>query len=461
MNGFSTIILAAGMGTRMKSDKCKVLHEICSKPLVQWVYEAAQKAGSEKTVLVVGHKKEDVIAAMGEDKLYAYQEVRLGTGHAVMMTEEFFKDYDGTVVILSGDTPLITEETVLRAVKYHEENENSVTGITAILDNPFGYGRIVRDENGSFIRIVEQKDASEEEKKINEINSGMYCFDGKDLFHALSKITNKNAQNEYYLTDTLEILRNEGKKVDASPLCTPEEILGVNDRVNLAVTQKIKQSQIVKKHMLNGVTVIDPDNTYIDDDVEIAPDAVIYPSTFLKGKTKISSGCIIGPSSTIENSEIGKNTKVINSVVNDSKVAENSDIGPFAYLRPNSVIGSDVKIGDFVEIKNSTIGDGTKVSHLTYVGDSDVGKGVNFGCGTVTVNYDGVSKHRTVIGDNVFLGCNTNLVAPVKVANNSVIAAGSTITEDVDEYSLAIARSRQTEKKDWARSFGWNNKKNK
>lgn len=458
---FSAIIMAAGMGTRMKSDKCKVLHEVCSKPLVQWVYEAAEKAGSEKTVLVVGHKKEDVMHAMGEDKLYAVQEVRLGTGHAIMMAEEYFKDYDGTVVILSGDTPLITDKTVEAAVKYHEENNNSATVISAVLDNPFGYGRIVRGDDNSFIKIVEQRDASDEEKVINEINSGMYCFNCRDLFNALSKITDNNAQNEYYLTDTLEILRNEGKKTDAVALCEPDEILGVNDRVNLAVTQKIKQSQIVRKHLLNGVTIIDPDNTYIDDEVEIDADAVIYPSTFLRGNTKIAAGCIIGPSTTIENSEIGKNTKVINSVVTDSSIAENSDIGPFAYLRPNSVIGSDVKIGDFVEIKNSSIGDGTKVSHLTYVGDSDVGKGVNFGCGTVTVNYDGVSKHRTVIGDNVFLGCNTNLVAPVKVANNSVIAAGSTITENVDEYSLAIARSRQTEKKNWAREFGWNTKKKK
>ncbi len=458
MENFSAIILAAGMGTRMKSDKSKVLHEVCSRPLVRWVYDAAANAGSEKTVVVVGHKKEDVMSSLGADKTYAVQEQRLGTGHAVMMAADNFDSYDGTIVILNGDTPLITSEMIESAVKYHTEKSNSVTCITAVLDNADGYGRIVRDSNGAFLRITEHKDATEEERKIKEINSGMYCFNAKDLLSALKKITNNNSQGEYYLTDTMEILRKEGKRVDASPLCNPEEILGINDRVNLAAVQKIMQARIINKLMMSGVTFIDPDNTYVDDTVTIEPDTVVYPSTFLRGNTHIASGCIIGPSSTIVNSDIGCGTEVINSVVTDSKIAENTSVGPFAYVRPNSVIGSDVKIGDFVEIKNATIGDGTKVSHLTYVGDSDVGSGVNFGCGTVTVNYDGLSKHRTVIGDNAFIGCNTNLVAPVTVENNAFIAAGSTITNDVEAYSLAIARARQIDKKDWAKNAGWNTK---
>lgn len=452
MNRFSAIILAAGMGTRMKSDKCKVLHEICSKPLVKWVYEACSKAGSDRTVIVIGHKKEDVVETMGGDKMYAVQSERLGTGHAVMQAETFFEDYDGTIVILNGDTPLIKSETIDKAVNYHVKCKNSATVISAKIENPTGYGRIVRSKDGDFECIVEHKDATDEQRKICEINSGMYCFNARDLFDALSKITNNNAQHEYYLTDTMAVLRKLGKKADAYVMDDYEEMLGVNDRVDLANAQRIMQAQINKKHLLNGVTIIDPLNTYIDDEAEIGADTVIYPSSIIKGHSIIGKNCIIGPSTTVDDCSVGSGTSVVNSVICDSTIGINTSVGPFAYVRPNSHIGSNIKIGDFVEIKNSTIADGTKVAHLTYVGDSDVGSNVNFGCGTVTVNYDGEKKFRTVIGNNVFIGCNANLVAPVKIADSAFIAAGSTITEDVEPNSLAIARSRQVVKSGWRKN---------
>ncbi|MBQ8525477.1 MAG: bifunctional UDP-N-acetylglucosamine diphosphorylase/glucosamine-1-phosphate N-acetyltransferase GlmU [Clostridia bacterium] len=449
MSNYSAVILAAGMGTRMKSDKSKVLHKICSKPLVKWVYEACLGAGCGKTVMVVGHKKEDVIAEMGSDKLYAVQEQRLGTGHAVMMAEELLKGEKGTVVILNGDTPLITAETIKTAVEYHEAQGNSATVISAVLDDPASYGRIIRDENGSFCCITEYKDATEEQRAVCEINSGMYCFDCEDLFLALSKVTNDNVQKEYYLTDTMQILKDMGKKADAYVMTDSDEILGVNDRVDLAVAAAIMQKRINTALMKSGVTLIDPDNTYIDAEVSIAPDTIVYPGCHIRGNTVIGAECEIGPSTTIESCEIGSNTKIQNSVACDSKIGSCTSVGPFAYIRPNSDIGNHIKIGDFVEIKNSTIADGTKVSHLTYVGDSDVGEGVNFGCGTVTVNYDGKNKHRTVIGDNVFIGCNANLVAPVTINDHAFIAAGSTITEDVESDALAIARARQVVKSGW------------
>lgn len=449
MNKFSSIILAAGQGTRMKSEKCKVMHKISSKPLIKWVYEKAKKAGSGKTVMVVGHKKEQVMEYMGPDELYAVQEQRLGTGHAVMMTKEFFKDDDGIVVVFNGDTPLISDKLISDLVEYHKRSGNVATVVSAVVDNPFGYGRVIKLSDGSLVKIVEQKDASEEEKKVCEINSGMYCFNTKDLFDALSKIKNDNAQGEYYLTDTISVLKGENKKVGAFVAPDYKEILGVNNRVDLAAAQKIKNDEIITKNMIAGVTIIDPQNTYIDDEVIIGSDTIIYPGSIIRGKTVIGSDCEIGPSSTLDDTVIGNGTTFKNSVAINAKIGDNTTVGPFAYIRPNSDIKNNVKIGDFVEVKNSVIGNGTKVSHLTYVGDSDVGEKINFGCGTITVNYDGKNKFRTVIEDNAFIGCNTNLVAPVKVGKGAFIAAGSTITDDVDDNALAIARSRQTVKKDW------------
>ncbi len=452
MNRFSAVILAAGQGTRMKSERCKVLHEICSKPLLRWVYDACTAAGSEKTVMVIGHKKEEVVQALGDDKCYAVQNERKGTGHAVQMAQGEFQGYSGTIVVLNGDTPLISAKTIQQAVAHHVSSGASATVLSAKLDNPAGYGRIVRDLEGKLRKIVEQKDADDYEKTLHEVNSGMYCFDAAALFEALSKVQNNNAQGEYYLTDTIAILKEAGKPVEAYCMEHAEELLGVNDREGLAAAQKIKQAQINRALMASGVTMIDPDTVYCDDTVQIGCDTILYPNVVLKGSTVIGKGCVVELGTTIENSTIGDRVHIKCSVVLDARVGDDTTVGPFAYIRPNSSIGAHVRIGDFVEIKNSSIDDGTKVSHLTYVGDSDVGKRVNFGCGTVTVNYDGKQKHRTTIGDDAFIGCNTNLVAPVTLGNRAFTAAGSTITDDVEEEALAIARSRQVVKSGWRKN---------
>lgn len=442
-----SIILAAGEGKRMKSKTAKPLQKLCGKTLVEWVINEAEAAGSAENVIVIGHKAEDVRAYLGEDVQYAYQYEQLGTGHAVMQGIEPLKDKSGTVMVLYGDTPLISSDTLKKVYEEHISNNRAATVITAIAENPFGYGRIVR-ENGEICRIVEQKDASDEQKKICEINSGMYFFELDELKAALSKITNDNNQNEYYITDTIEILLSEGKTV-GTYTADFEETLGVNDRVQLSQVEKILNAKLVKEAMLGGVTIIDPNSVYISAEAEIGMDTVIYPNTVIEGKTVIGEDCIIGPGTTLRNTKIGNGTEVINSVAVDSEVGDNTHVGPFAYLRPNSKVGNEVKIGDFVEIKNSNIGNGTKVSHLTYIGDADVGSCVNFGCGTVVVNYDGESKHRSVIEDNAFIGCNSNLVSPVRVEKGAYTAAGSTITDNVPEGALAIARSKQVVKENW------------
>lgn len=442
-----SIILAAGEGKRMKSKTAKPLQKLCGKTLVEWVIDEAKKAGSTENVIVIGHKAEDVKAYLGEDIEYAYQYEQLGTGHAVMQGIKPLEGKSGTVMVLYGDTPLISSETLKKVFDEHKENNRAATVITAIAENPFGYGRIVR-ENGEICRIVEQKDASEEEQKICEINSGMYFFELDELKQALSKITNNNNQNEYYITDTIEILLKDGKTV-GTYIADFEETLGVNDRVQLSQVEKILNDRLVKNAMLKGVTVIDPSSTYISAETEIGMDTVIYPNTIIEGRTVIGEDCIIGPGTTLRNTVVGSGTEVINSVAVDSKVGDNTHVGPFAYLRPNSRVGNEVKIGDFVEVKNSSIGNGTKVSHLTYIGDADVGSRVNFGCGTVVVNYDGENKHRSVIEDDAFIGCNSNLVSPVRIEKGAYTAAGSTITDNVPEGALAIARSKQVVKENW------------
>ena len=405
---FTSVILAAGMGTRMKSKMPKVLHKVCGKPLSKWVIDASEAAGADKVCAVVGHKAETVKEVLGDVCEFALQAEQKGTGHAVMQAIDVIKNSKGEVVILNGDTPLITAETINKAIEYHKNNGNQATVITAILDDATGYGRIVRDNDGSVFKIVEQKDASKEEKKINEVNSGMYVFDAQSLVYALDKITPNNAQGEYYLTDTLEILLSAGKKIGGYAISDNDEIRGINDRVQLNEAEKIMQKRINEYHMRNGVTMRNPESVYIEDGVD-----------------------------------------VLSSVILESEVDEGTHVGPFAYIRPNCHVGKEVKVGDFVELKNSNIDDGTKISHLTYIGDSDVGKRVNFGCGTVTCNYDGKKKYRTTIGDDCFVGCNTNFVSPINVGDGVYIAAGSTITEDIPENSLSIARARQVNKEGW------------
>ncbi len=446
---FNTIILAAGESKRMKSAKSKVLHDILFQPLIKWVIDAAKDA--DKHIVVIGHCADQVRDALGDSVEYVEQKERLGTGHAVMQAKTYLENYDGDILIMTGDSPLITRETVNAAYDFHKNSGNTVTVLTADVDNPYGYGRIIRDSNNNVKKIVEQKDVTEEENLVSEINSGMYFFDAKELLGALRMLTNNNAQGEYYLTDTLEIILIKGLKVGAYIVEDNNEILGINDRIQLAEAQAIMQDRIVCKHLVNGVTFLAPETAYIGKDVKIGNDTIIMPNTIIKGKTEIGSGCVIGPNTQITDSKIADSVEINSSVILESFIDENTVVGPFAYIRPHSKIGKNIKIGDFVEIKNSTIDDNTKVSHLTYIGDADVGKNVNFGCGTVLVNYDGTKKYRSTIEDNAFIGCNTNLVSPVNVKENAFIAAGSTITDDVPENSLAIARARQVIKTEWKR----------
>lgn len=446
---FTSVILAAGMGTRMKSKMPKVLHTVCGKPLSKWVIDASKAAGADKVCAVVGHKAETVKEVLGDVCEFALQTEQKGTGHAVMQAIDVIKNSKGEVVILNGDTPLITAETINKAIEYHKNNGNQATVITAILDDATGYGRIVRDNDGSVLKIVEQKDASEEEKKINEVNSGMYVFDAQSLVYALDKITPNNAQGEYYLTDTLEILLSAGKKIGGYAISDNDEIRGINDRVQLNEAEKIMQKRINEYHMRNGVTMRNPESVYIEDGVEIGNDTEICQNVTIKSGTKIGSDCVIGSGSMLDRAVIHDGVDVLSSVILESEVDEGTHVGPFAYIRPNCHVGKEVKVGDFVELKNSNIDDGTKISHLTYIGDSDVGKRVNFGCGTVTCNYDGKKKYRTTIGDDCFVGCNTNFVSPINVGDGVYIAAGSTITEDIPENSLSIARARQVNKEGW------------
>ena len=446
---FTSVILAAGMGTRMKSKMPKVLHTVCGKPLSKWVIDASKAAGADKVCAVVGHKAETVKEVLGDVCEFALQAEQKGTGHAVMQAIDVIKNSKGEVVILNGDTPLITAETINKAIEYHKNNGNQATVITAILDDATGYGRIVRDNDGSVLKIVEQKDASEEEKKINEVNSGMYVFDAQSLVYALDKITPNNAQGEYYLTDTLEILLSAGKKIGGYAISDNDEIRGINDRVQLNEAEKIMQKRINEYHMRNSVTMRNPESVYIEDGVEIGNDTEICQNVTIKSGTKIGSDCVIGSGSMLDRAVIHDGVDVLSSVILESEVDEGTHVGPFAYIRPNCHVGKEVKVGDFVELKNSNIDDGTKISHLTYIGDSDVGKRVNFGCGTVTCNYDGKKKYRTTIGDDCFVGCNTNFVSPINVGDGVYIAAGSTITEDIPENSLSIARARQVNKEGW------------
>ena len=445
--GLYSIILAAGEGKRMKSNIAKPLQQAAGKALVEWVLDTAEETGSDENIVVIGHKAEDVKAYLGDRAKFAYQYEQLGTGHAVMQGIESIKDVDGTVMVLYGDSPLIEAETLKRVREDHSKKMRAATVITAIADEPYGYGRIVR-ENGEIVRIVEQKDASEDEQKITEVNSGMYFFDIQKLKESLSKITNDNSQGEYYITDVIEIMLSEGEKVGAY-ITDLEQTMGVNDKLQLSKVGKILNRRKVEALMLAGVTIIDPDKVQVTTNVKVGRDTVLYPGTVLEGDTVIGENCVIGSNTSLNNCKVGDNTRILETVGIDSEIGSDTNVGPFAYLRPGTKVGSEVKIGDFVEVKNSTIDDGTKVAHLTYIGDADVGKRVNFGCGTVVVNYDGVNKHRTIIEDDCFIGCNTNLVSPVVVRHGAYTAAGSTITDEVPPESLAIARSKQVVKELW------------
>ncbi len=447
----NAIILAAGKGTRMKSKKYKVLHEVAGKSMIEHVLNNVKQSGVNQIVTIVGHGAESVKETLGNQSLYSFQEEQLGTAHAVKMAEEHLANKEGTTIVVCGDTPLITSETLQALIRHHESKQAQVTVLTASTFNPQGYGRIVRNSDQTLERIVEEKDASEAERLINEISSGIFAFDNQVLFEKLEQVNNDNAQGEYYLPDVVSLILNDGEKAEIYNTQNFEEIMGINDRVMLSQAEKALQKRINHFHMKNGVTIIDPDTTFIGPDVEIGIDTTIEPGVRIGGYTTIGEEVLVGQFSEINNSTICSNANIKQSVVNDSVVGENTKVGPFAQLRPGSNLGAGVKVGNFVEVKKADLKDGAKVSHLSYIGDAEIGERTNVGCGSITVNYDGVNKFKTIVGKDAFIGCNTNLIAPVTVGDQSLIAAGSTITDDIPKESLALARARQVNKEGYLR----------
>lgn len=442
------IILAAGEGKRMRSALPKVLHSLCGRTLAQWVLEAVRPVDS-RPLMVVGHGREAVMEALKDSARYVVQSEQRGTGHAVMMAREHIEP-GSAVLVVAGDMPLLRPETLVALTESLARDEYEAVVLTAQADDPTGYGRVLRDAQGRVTGIVEHRDATVAQRAVREINTSVYGFRGDALLSCLDRLTCDNDQGEYYLTDVIGLLAEGGRKVGAMS-CSQQEAMGINDRAQLAVAGEILRRRINEDHMRAGVTLLDPASTYIDAGTVIGPDTVVYPGNILEGGTRVGAGCTLYANNRIRDSRVGDGATVESSVLLEAEVGGGTTVGPFAYLRPGARIGRGCRVGDFVEVKNAAIGDGTKVSHLTYVGDADVGSGVNVGCGVVFVNYDGHGKHRTTVGDHAFIGCNTNLVAPVSVGEGAYTAAGSTITEDVPGDALAIARCRQTVKEDWAR----------
>lgn len=449
MEKATAIILAAGKGTRMKSSLPKVLHKVCGKPMIEHVLTAAEEAGVDRNILVVGYGSQKVEETLGDQVQYAYQYEQLGTGHAVLQAAELLKGYNGAVLVICGDTPLLTGETFSKLLAYHRERKAVATVLTGIMDNPYGYGRIIRNSNGGVTKIVEEKDASPEEKRVQEINTGTYCFDSNLLFAALEKITPHNAQGEYYLTDVISMFVERNLKVEAVVAENVLETMGINSRKHLAEAEGYLRQRILDKLMDQGVTIIDPVSTFIHTEVKIGKDTIIHPFTIIEGKTIIGEECVIGPSSRINSSQIGNGSVIEHSTVLESSLGQEVKVGPYAYLRPGTIAHDHVKIGDFVEIKKSVIGENSKIPHLSYVGDAEIGSGVNVGAGTITCNYDGKNKYKTIIEDGAFIGSNSNLVAPVQIGKSAVIGAGSTVSKDVPAQALGIARAKQKNIEGW------------
>jgi len=445
-----SIILAAGEGTRMKSVLPKALHQICGEPMLLYVLKAVIKAGCRKNYLVVGHKSESVIEAVknslprekGEIE-FVRQTRLLGSGHAVLQVKKNLKDYRDDVLVVYADLPLLTVKTLKRVMRSHFTEDNSLTLLGATLDSPSGYGRIIENGNRKVIRITEERDATPEERKINRVNVGVYCFKAQDLFKAIGKIRPDNRKGEYYLTDAVEVLCDMGKKVGMVITKDSSEAEGVNNRKQLAEVQKYINMKNLERLMLEGVTIIDPPSTFIDSLVKIGRDTIIYPGSTILGKTRIGENCKLGPYAFIQDCRIEKEVEIRASFIYGASIAERAKVGPFSHIRPGTFVGQDARVGNFCEVKKSRIGKGTKVSHLSYIGDSFLGKGVNIGAGTITCNFDGVRKHPTWVGDGTFVGSDTKFIAPVRIGKDAVIGAGSTITEDVPAGKLAIARARQ------------------
>lgn len=442
------LILAAGLGTRMKSNLAKVLHRLDGRPLINHVCQAAVALSPRSVYVVIGHQADLVRAAVLEEldeslARFVLQEDQLGTGHAVNMAREHLADSDSTLVVLSGDVPMIRAETLAALVQQHRAHRGrgaACTILTVKLDDPSGYGRVIRDDSGQFDSIVEHKDATDEEKAVREINSGIYCFDTRKLFAALAHVKNHNAQGEYYLTDVPALMRQSGEGVSIFRHDDPFEIEGINNRVQLAEMERVLCRRVVKRMMLDyGVTFIDPKNAYISQRATIGRDTVIYPNVAIEGETVIGDGCTIRSGTRIVDSTVGHGVDILdNCVIDKAEIASGARIGPFAHLRPAAKIGETAHIGNFVEVKKSTVGRGSKANHLTYIGDATIGENSNIGAGTITCNYDGKNKHRTEIGDNVKIGSDTMLVAPVKVGDGVVSGAGSVITKDVPPNKLVV-----------------------
>lgn len=442
------VVLAAGEGKRMKSKTPKALHKVAGKTLTGWVADAAGEATGVQPVLVIGNGADAVREHFGDSVRYAVQEQQLGSGHAVMAAREFLTG-NGYAIVVAGDMPLIKAETLRSIAQRAQEKQLGVCLLTAVIQDPTGYGRVLRE--GTGVRIVEHRDATEAERAVKEVNLSVYCFHIPALLSALDSLKADNAQGEYYITDCVHDIVRQGYAAEAVVCEDPDEYIGVNDRVQLAEAVRLMRRRINRKLMMDGVTIIDPDSTYIEAGVTIGQDATVYPGVTLEGNTVIGEDAILYPGSRIYNSTVGKGTKVQNSVLLDSSVGDNSTIGPYAYLRPGTVVGNGCRVGDFVEVKNAVIHDGAKVSHLSYIGDGEIGEKSNIGCGVVFVNYDGQKKSKTTVGKNAFVGCNANLIAPVIIGDGAYVAAGSTVTNDVEPDSLCVARSRQTVIPGWAK----------
>lgn len=448
MNKYA-IILAAGKGTRMQSDRHKVLHNICGKPMIEHILNTIDAVSVDKKIMVLGHHAQSIQDVLGDKVTYVLQEEQLGTAHAVKQAKDELGTLEGITVVMLGDTPLMTGETLEKAITHHLSHQAKATVLTAVTDNPAGYGRIVRDSRGHVLKNVEHKDANVEELAIKEINTGTYIFDNQLLFEVLDLVNNNNAQGEYYLPNVLEILKAKDEVITAYQMSDFSESLGVNDRVQLAQVEKIMRARINTYHMTNGVTLIDPNTTYIDSDVVIGKDTIIEPSVLIKGKSIIGENCFISMNSELDTVTMANNVSVRSSCLEYCSVAQGSDVGPMAHIRPNSKLGEQVHVGNFVEVKNSVIGDYTKMGHLTYIGDADLGDNINVGCGTILVNYDGVNKFRSTIENNAFIGCNANIVSPVTIGEGAFVAAGVTVTKDVPSGALALGRSQQENKADY------------
>jgi bifunctional UDP-N-acetylglucosamine pyrophosphorylase/glucosamine-1-phosphate N-acetyltransferase len=452
MENLAVVILAAGMGKRMRSSLVKVLHPLLGRPMLSYSLELIlEHLKPEKTIVVVGHQAKQIQDAFSDPRItFVRQKDQLGTGHAVSMTEPVLGDFKGCVLILCGDTPLITAQTLLELASHHRGKKASLTLLTAHREDPTGYGRVVHGARGKVRKVVEEKDATNKEREIKEVSTGIYCVQARFLFQALAKVQSDNAQGEYYLPDIIEVAHHKKKKIISFSAPDPAEIMGINTRLELAQAEEILAERVRQHWMAEGVTIQDPGSVFIEHSVRIGKDTVLYPNCYLRGETIIGEGCRIGPQVEISDSHIGNGVQIrFCTVITESTIEADAIVGPFSHLRPHCHLEQGAKIGNFVEVKKSRIGQGTKANHLSYIGDSELGKGVNIGAGTITCNYDGLHKHRTVIEDGVFVGSNTALVAPVTVGRGAVVGAGATITKDVPPYALAVGRARQKGIKRW------------